>query len=161
MPKNNPHRLDMLLRIRKRQEELRAQSMAEARREVRVAQDLRASLARTQRQALFDGASRSLEKFDAGDVRRYYQYERHLAHLGVAKEAEIQALETEAEDRRALLETALKKRRIIERLQERRRKAWLVEERKEEQKQADEVANNYTARRANASAEIRKERRSR
>jgi flagellar export protein FliJ len=159
MAKHDPHRLDMLLRIRKRQEELRAQSVAEARREVRTAQDLRASLARNQHQALLDGASRSREEFDAGDVRRYYQYERHLAHLSVAKDAEIQGLQTEVEDRRILLEAALKKRRIIERLQIRRWKAWLAEAHKEEQKQSDEVANNYTARTATTPAEIQEERR--
>lgn len=134
-----------LLRVRKRQEDLKAQAMAVARREVALAKGARLAL-RDERQRMFGLAgSTARETFDADEVRRYYQHERHLAQRTDSKDAEIVELEAKAEERRAELEEAMKGRRVIEKLGERRQAALVKETRKEEQRFNDEVATNRSA----------------
>lgn len=143
MPARTPGQLNTLLRIRRRQEDMKAQAVAETRRKTDFAREQQRALAEAQNSALEQAGELARKEFDAGDVRRYYQYERHLARLSVEKDAEIRGLESEAETRRRALEGAMKRRRIIERLQEHRLASFLVEQRKDEQKLTDEVANNY------------------
>lgn len=152
-----PRQLNTLLRIRRRQEDLRALALAEARRRVRVAREQRQALDDEQVWALEEGAAHARGQFDAAEVRRYYQYERFLARLSVAKEAEVLGLEQKAEGRRGELEDAMKRRRIIERLRERRHEAWMAEMNKSEQILLDEVATNYAARNRSAAASSAKE----
>jgi len=152
-----PRQLDTLLRIRRRQEDARASALADARRKARAARDQRQALEAEQVWAIEEGAAHARGEFDAAEVRRYYQYERHLARLSVAKEAEVLQLDRTAEGRRGELEEAMKRRRIIERLRERRQQAWMAEMNKAEQILLDEVATNYAARERNAAASSGKE----
>lgn len=141
-----PNRYNTLLRIRKRQEDLSAYALAAARREVHLAQSERRRIAQEQQHTLAQAAEAAQEHFDASDVRRYYQYERHLARLGDSKDAQIRQLEEVAEERRAELEDATKAKRVVEKLVERRMLAYRQELRKLEQKTLDEVATSYAAR---------------
>lgn len=145
MARIKPKAYDTLLRVRQRQEDLRAQAVATARREVLNAQAQRDELAREQLRMLSSAGERLQQDFDAADVRRFYQHERHLAQLGVEKDVEIHALEVAAEDRRLELEAASKRRRIVERLQERKRTAYIKHMNKLDQQQTDETATTYAS----------------
>lgn len=145
MPRMNPKAYDTLLRVRQRQEDLRAQALAAARREILNAQAQRDELAREQARMLSEAGERLQQDFDAADVRRFYQHERHLAQLGVDKEVEIHALETAAEARRQELEAASKRRRMVERLHERKHAAYIKHLNKLDQQQTDETATAYAS----------------
>ena len=145
MAKNDPHRFDTLLRVRKRQEEIQAQALATAKRNVQAAQDQRSKLAQ-ERINTFQKAGEVVHpQFDASEVRTYYQYARHLAYLGDLKDMEIRELATKAEERRKELEIAMKARRIVEKLMERKMTVLKKELAKQEQQAIDEVATNYAA----------------
>lgn len=131
---------ETILRIRKRQEDIKAQALAAARRHVHAARRERTRIAEEQMRALHAAQSIAQGRFDADEVRRYYQYERHLAHLADAKDAAIRQLEAVAEEKRGALETAAKTRRVMERLVERRLMAQLHHLRKMEQSAMDEAA---------------------
>lgn len=99
----------------------------------------------------FDGSAGSHE-FRGDEIRLYFQYERHLAHLITENDAALAALRTEETERRAELVEALKRRRIVEVLKERHRKAFLAALNKADQKLLDETATNAAARRRSAAS---------
>lgn len=145
MAQPDPKSYDTLLRVRQRQEDLRAQSLAEARRREHLAQAERNSLAQEQQRMLEEAGSRLTLHFDAADIRRYYQHERHLARLGDDIDIQIRELQALAEQRRADLEAASKRRRMVERLQERKRAAYRKHLNKLDQQQTDETATTYAS----------------
>ncbi len=145
MPRRKPFQYDTLLRVRKRQEDIRAQALAAALRDQHAAEHRRAEITRDQVRALERASETASQEFTASDVRRFFQYERHLAHLATQTDAAIRELRGEAGKRRAELEEAMKRRRILERLEERQQGAFLAELNKEEQAMGDEVATNYAA----------------
>ena len=145
MPKSRRAHYDMLLRVRRRQEDIRAQALAAASRDVRVAEQQRAALAGHQRLMFEEAGARVRDRLDPQEVRMYYQYERHLARLIDEKDAAIIELRGIAEARRAELEEAMKRRRIVEKLKERREHTFMAQARKEEQRLADEAATNHAA----------------
>ena len=144
--RRRPDRYHTLLRIRRRQEDLHAYALAAARREVQLAQVERRRITEEQQRTLDRAAELGREHFDASDLRRYYQYERHLARLGDTKDALIRDLEQVADERRTELEEATKAKRVVEKLVEHRMAAYQDELRKLEQKTVDEVATSYAAR---------------
>lgn len=135
-------RLDTLLRIRQRQEDQKAMALAEARRDAQQAQARQAGIVARQQAMLAAAGDAARARFDASDVRRYYQHERHLARLAVEQDALVRQLEAEAARRRDELEEALKRKRMVERLRERRAAARAAALRREEQRQLDEIAVN-------------------
>jgi len=135
-----------LLRIRKRQEELRALAFAGARREVRTAERERDELSAWRLEMFDEAGTRARAVFDPGDVRLYYRYARHLARRIDDKDAQIVQLSGVAEQRRVELDDAMKRRRIIEKLLERKERQVREDVRKAEQKAADETASKYAAR---------------
>ena len=143
MARHRPEQYDVLLRVRQRLEDVKAQALAEARRTLHQARAQRDGIAEAQRRALEQAGSAAQASFDASDVRRYYQHERYLAQLAVAKDAEIREIEAQIEGRRADLEKALRDKRVVERLKERRLTAYLKERRRKEQQALDEIALNY------------------
>jgi len=145
MAQRPPVQFDTLLRIRERQEDLCAEALAKARRDVAVTEQDREGIVRMRFAMLQEAGQRAHSAFDAADVRSYYQFERHLARLTDEKDAWLVKLRAVAEARRSELEEAMKRRRIIEKLIERKRGAFVAEARKEEQKMADETAANYAA----------------
>jgi len=146
MPRNKAFRYGALLRVRRRQEEIKALALAHVRGEIRRAEDQRAFVLGEQRRILEEAGRAAQKEFDAADVHRYYQYERHLARLAVEKDADLAQLRRTEETRRAELEDAMKRKRIVERLEERYAEALAFEFRREEQKFTDEVASNQAAR---------------
>lgn len=145
MPRLKPFQYNTLLRIRKRQEDLRAQALAAARRDVRGVERRLDEIGLEQTRTLMRAGKRASRGFTASDVRRYYQYERYLAHLATQSDAELAELRVQAQERRQELGDAMKRRRILERLKERRQQAFETELNKEMQAMADEVATNYAA----------------
>ena len=142
----DPAAFDTLLRIRRRQEDLKAGVLATAIRAVQSAQEQRARIVEEQQQALSHAQVARGSRFDASEVRRYLQYERHLARLRDDKDATLRALQAEAEIRRGEVETAMKERRMVEKLRARKMTVWLHERRRAEQQAMDEVATAYAAR---------------
>jgi flagellar export protein FliJ len=136
---------DTLLRIRKRQEDIRARALALARREVQRAEQELAALETRQREILEEAGKRATKRFDAIEIRLYYQYERYLARLADEKSAQAIELRAQEQKRRAELEDAMKQRHITEKLLARKRRIYLEEVRKEDQAFADETAANYAA----------------
>jgi len=145
MPRKRPEHYHTLLRVRERQEDLRAQALAAARRDVAVAEGELAAIQFRQMEALAEAGRRTRDVFDAREVRLYYQFERYLARVADEKDVQVLQLRGVADQRRAELEDAMKRRRIVEKLIERQQRAGQAEIRSEEQKFADEVAGNYTA----------------
>jgi len=145
MPSRNPNSFDTLLRVRQRQEDLRSMELARARREVHDAQAERAELDAARRAALEHGRAGAGEALDPVDLRRYHQYERHLARLRDEKDASIRELRTLAETRRLDLDEATKRKRMVEKLRERKVKAHRQALRKREQQVLDEFATMRAA----------------
>lgn len=143
MALRNKSALAMLVRIRKRQEDIQAQTFARAHRMLNHLRDERQSIEEEHRRVLDDAASVIRDRFDPSEVRRYYQYERHLARLGDVKDAEIQSQRRSAETERRLLGETMKQRRMVEILDEQNRAAWDAVYRKREQQQIDEIALSY------------------
>ena len=145
MPKAKPFQYGTLLRVRKRQEDLRAQALAQARRDLHAQERSRAEIVQRQRQMLEEAGRASANPFTVDEIRRFYQYERHLANMATHADARIGELGEAAEQRRLELEEAMKRRRVLELLQERRQQAFAAEIRKREQAAADESATSRAA----------------
>ena len=132
-----------LLRVRKHLEDARARALSEARRQEDASRRERDRIAGEQQRILSDTGTALKTHFNAEDLRRYHQYERHLARMGVSKDAEIRALTSVCEEKRDALTEAMKERRIIEKLHERTLEHMETHFLKEEQKALDEIASNY------------------
>ena len=138
--------LATLLRVRKRQEELKAQALAQARRDVRTAIEQRDGIEAYQRRMLERAGEMLQGDFDASAVRQFYQHERHLSRLAAERDIAIRQLERVAEKRRGELEDALKSRRMVEQLETRAQIRYRDFRNQQEQKQNDEIASSRAAR---------------
>lgn len=145
MPRPQPFQFETLLRIRKRQEDLRAMDVATALRDLRAAVQQRANIEQEQQRALTRWGTQLAGQLDVDDARRYHQYERHLARLIDDKDAQIQRLERLLTRKRSDLIEASKKKQIVEKLKERRNAAHAFFLRREDQRASDETATNYAA----------------
>lgn len=145
MPRRKRFRYNMVLRVRKRQEELKAGALAQTRRAIRSTEQEREEIVHQQIRTLHEAGKAATHRFAGDDVHRYYLYERFLARLAVDKDATLAQLRSEEAQRRVELEEAMKRKRIIERLKERQHHALLAEVNKEEQVFTDEVATNHAA----------------
>jgi flagellar export protein FliJ len=145
MPKKPSAQFDALLRVRRMQEDLRAREFALAQHEVlRVEREI-ADINARQLIAMDDAAKVARKQFDAREVRSYYQYERRLSRIADDKSSEAEQLRTVAEERRRELEHAMKRRRVMEKLIEKKTRVYMAELRKMEQDFADETAVNRSA----------------
>jgi len=138
---------DVLVRIRKLQENLQAQVLADTRRQIGVLEEQRDGVLEERRQTLLDAGQRTARRFRASDVRVHYQYERHLRRMADLLDAEAERLREKAEEQRRELEQAMQRRRMVEKLRERKVQVFRAELRKAEQKRSDESATNSAARR--------------
>lgn len=145
MALRKPGHYATLLRVRKHEEERRSAALAHTRREIAQAVSSLQAIREQQRRTLEAAGTIARERLDAEDIRRYYQFERHLSQLAVEKDALIQQLQGRAEEEQATLATATKKRRMTEKLEERVAEAYLRELGQLEQKQLDQAAANYHA----------------
>ncbi len=142
----HPDRYRVLLRVRKQEEDIKAQALARSRQAVQQSERERTSLELTRQAALEHAGQSLLTEFDAAEVRSYYQYERHLAALRDQKDAEIRSLQADEAEKRSILEASTKARQIAEKLHHRRRDAYQQYLHREAQKQLDETATLYAAR---------------
>lgn len=140
-----PRQFDTLLRVRQRQEDLAALSLASARREMRAARRQRDKITEEQRRTLNRTAALLRDRFDANEARGFYQYERYLAQLRDIKDASIHELHGVAENRRAELEEAARRKRVVEKLIARKMAAYELEMMRLERKAMDEIATNQAA----------------
>jgi flagellar FliJ protein len=136
---------EMLVRVRKRQEQLRAQALAAARREIRTHEQVRESLHREQVRMFEEAGRESQSAFSARRILGYFLYERHLSREAVEQDATIRELHGVESERRTELEEAMKRKRIVERLRERDQEEQLEALRTQEQKNADEIASGRAA----------------
>jgi flagellar export protein FliJ len=144
----DPDRYAAILRIRQQLEDREAQALSLIRGNIEQTRRQRTAL-ELSRQATLDQAGANLrEHFDASDIRGYYQYERHVAHLRDQKDAEIRELQQREAEQRARLETATRERRVAEKLHGRRWARYRADLVREEQKILDETATMYAARAA-------------
>ena len=141
------------MRVRKRQEQMRAQSLADVRTQIRSVQRQREQISGEQVRMFQEAAHAVAEEFVGQEIHSFFQYERHLARLAVERDATLRRLSDIEEERRAALEDSMKRRRVVERLQERYRLEEAVEQRKDEQKQNDEIAGVRAARRTQGERE--------
>lgn len=139
-------RYEVLLRIRRREEEARATALAAAILNRSVAEVQRMDLEDHQQQVLEHAAARAAARLDARDMRLHYAYERHLSRMAVAKDAEVAELSAVAAEKQGELEHAVKRRRIAERLKERQEEARRERIRRAEQQTIDEIATIRAAR---------------
>jgi flagellar FliJ protein len=142
-----PVQYDTLLRIRQLQQDRRAQDLAQTRRSIQRATETRDALAEQRQRILEEAAKRAEHVFYSKDVGLYYVYERHLWRLRNEKDAEIRQLRLVAEGQRRELEAAMLRKRMVEKLREKKVAAYVAALRKDEQKLMDESATNMAARR--------------
>ena len=134
-----PERYATLARVRKHQEEQRAQALAQARRVVSGLEEQRRELEAYQKRIL-EEAGRQASEPVAGRMRALYLFERHLGRLGDEKGIEIEAGRHDAEERRGEFEEAVKQRRIVERLIEKAEEDVQDRIRRRTQRHHDEIA---------------------
>lgn len=138
-------RYDTLMRVRQRQEEMKAAALAEILRAIQVTEQQRDEIARQQRQIIEQARQATQREFRAASVEDFYRYERHLARLAVEKDARIVELRAAELVRRKELETAYKSRRMVEKLNDREQAAYSAHVNKKEQAALDETATNHAA----------------
>lgn len=136
----NPDRFATLLRVRKHQADQKAWALADIQRRIHSADAERTRMLDEQKRMFLRAAELVRTTFDAQDIQRYYQHERHLARLASEKDAEILQLKAEAERRRRELDGAMVKKRIAERLDEKSRDAYGAFVVDNERKLLDELA---------------------
>lgn len=139
--------MDVLVRIRKLQENLQAQVLAETRRKINVAHEQRNQVLEQRQVILGEAGRRANDGFDAREVRVCYQYERYLKKTADAMDADIDRLKKVGETQRRELEQAMQRRKMVEKLSGHMRRDLDAATRKEEQKRLDESATNAAARR--------------
>ncbi|MCH8204157.1 MAG: flagellar FliJ family protein [Candidatus Hydrogenedentes bacterium] len=139
MKVRRPERYATLARVRRHQEEQRAQVLARARRVVSGLEDQRGEL-ESYRQRILEEAGRQASEPVAVRLRALYVFERHLGRLADDKDVEIEAGRHDADARRGEFEEAVKRRRIVERLIEKAEEDVHHRIRRREQRHHDEIA---------------------
>jgi flagellar export protein FliJ len=103
------------------------------------------SIVETQAHILNEASEKVKAAFRGDEIRPYFLYETYLSEMAVKKDVEILELGKSAETKRKMLEEAMKKRRVVDRLKERHGEALRAELNKAEQMFSDEVATNQAA----------------
>ena len=151
MRRKRPVQYDTLLRVRQHEEDLKNQSLVDARNKARRALQERDGFLEDRRHALVRASEAGAQHFDAAEVRRYYQYERHLATLVDQRDATIKEWEGIAEERRVALIAVARARQVVEKVRERKLEVYREMLSKEEQNFLDESASNFGFRKRKAS----------
>jgi flagellar export protein FliJ len=138
MPGASAKRYTTLLGVRKRQEEIRGQALAIVRREHAALRRQRRELEEHHRAVLASASLAPGASINPARLQALYQYERHLGKLTDAKDAEIALHSQRVQAARAELETAMARRRIMEKLIERVERAERARTARREQRALDE-----------------------
>ena len=130
-----------LLRLRKRQEDIKAQVYANAVRSIRLAEHEK-QVMEERRIALFiESEVTEGSVIDIEMKRKVQQYERHLARAIVEQDALIRERTLEANAKRVDMSESVKLRRMMETLLERSRDEVSAEYKRQERLDIDEVAS--------------------
>jgi len=119
MARDRIGRYEVLLRVRKRQEDIKAQALAVKRNEHAALRRQRRELDERRRTMLKEADIPRGARVDPVRLQAVYQFERHLARRADAKDAEIAVHAGVVQAARAELESALAQKRIMEKLIER------------------------------------------
>jgi flagellar export protein FliJ len=131
-------RYTTLLNVRKRQEEVKGQALALVRREHAALRRQRRELEEHRRAVLSSAAVPRGAVIAPARLQSLYQYERHLGKLTDAKDAEIGLHAQRVQTARVELETAMARRRMMEKLIERVEYAERARANRREQRALDE-----------------------
>ena len=131
-------RFETLLRVRKRQEDLKAQALAIARTQHAALRRQRRELEERRRALLKEAGVAPGVEFEAARVEGLYLFERHLGRRADAKDAEIALHGRVVQAARTELETAMAQKRMMEKLIERAERAERAEAVRREQRWHDE-----------------------
>lgn len=145
MLRRRAFRYETLLRVRRLHEEQQALRLAGVRRQILRAQQERDSILEEQRRILDAAGRAATRRFDPAEVQRFYNYERYLARRAVERDAELASLGRQESERLGELETATRRKRIVERLKEHHTATSKAELNKAEQKITDEAAVRQAA----------------
>ncbi len=133
-------RYEVLLRVRKRQEDLKAQALAVKRNEHAALRRQRRELDERRRAMLKEADIPRGARVDPVRLQAVFQYERHLSRRTDAKDVEIAMHAVVVKSARAELESALAQKRIMEKLIERAERAERAKALRREQRWHDESA---------------------
>lgn len=128
-----PERYATLLRVRRREEDVRAAAFARAAGAVRTAQDRRTALVELHDDAM----RRAMEAASGVDVRAMEEltgYERHLTQIIGRTDNDIARLQEDRGRRRSEFEASHRRRKMIEWIIERAAKRWAAHAEREERK---------------------------
>lgn len=132
--------LKQVLDYRQQMEDNRRREMQEVQKEVTYVEDLlvqarekRESTRREWRDAIQSGKTMAVQGL-------YNNYVRGLDHLIIQTESHLAILRQELERRREILVQASREKQVMEALKKEERKQYLVDERREETKEYDEMA---------------------
>lgn len=140
MAKDRIARYDVLLRVRQRQEDIKAQALAVKRNEHAALRRQRRELEEWRRTVLKGANIAPGAPVDPRRLEAVYQFERHLGRRADAKDAEIALHGKSVQAARAELESALAQKRIMEKLIERAEAAERAAALRREQRAHDELA---------------------
>ena len=140
-------RLERVLQVRRLQEDLQREALWEVQRDL---DDAREYLAALQRE--FASYMKRLRSCRSGKVEAYkvLSYERYVDYLHVAIERQrklVEGLEAQLEERRRALQEAVRRRKVLESLKERREEDYRRYKNRIIQNFLDEVGAKTTARR--------------
>jgi len=138
-------RLENLVRLRKQEEDARVRELSAVRHEIAAAARQRDAIGDMQRSMLEDAAQRTRAQFNAEEMQRFYQFERHLAGLATDADAAIQEMRSVEAERLEELKDANRRKRTMERLAENAQADRRMHLAHAERKLIDEVAVNRNA----------------
>jgi len=133
-------RMETLLRIRQREEDIQSQKLAAVRRDIGAAEQQRDSIGEMQRAMFTEAGESKAGSIDAPRIDNFYAFEAYLSRLSVETDANIAELRGRERDRLVELERAAIKKRTAERLSERAEADWQDLVSTEEKRAADEAA---------------------
>ena len=140
MTRKRIERYGLLRRVRKRQEETRANIFAIAERKLLAAEQELDAIQTEQKEMIHHAQNQAQTLQDVPKINQYLQYERHLGRVAVQKSEHIGILRLEADEKRRDLQEAVKQRRIIDRLIEKAEQRMNEGIKKLEQRGMDEIA---------------------
>ncbi len=140
MRRRNPQRYATLLKLRKRNEDLKSGEMAASTRELNNAHTFQQELIAYQRQML-ERSHTAYGTLNAADARAAHQFGRYLSDRIVSQDAQIQILKHKVAATRSELETTMKDRRIVEKIMNNAIEVLNQHRQKAEQREHDEVAS--------------------
>ncbi len=145
MLKPRPFRYGALLRVRQIEEDQEAQKLAAIQRDRLLTEQRLESMRKIQRRMLEEAAEQRGSHFRASEISRYYQHEQYMARQASETDANLEALRGREEEQRERLKQALKQRRIVSKLRERRDEQWRAYRAHQDQLISDEAAVNQAA----------------